>query len=294
MAARPSWKGFLKLSLVSCPVALYPATSTRERIAFHILNRKTGDRTRNLVVDAATSEPVDPEDRVRGYEVSKGEYVLIEDEELEKLQIESTHTIDIEKFVSHDEVDEIYRDAPYYLIPDGRIGVEAFSVIRDAMRKQNTAGIGRAVLFRRERLLMIEPRHSGLLATTLRYAYEVRDEKPYFDEIPDIKVPDEMLSIACDIIARKSGRFDPREFEDRYQKAVLDLIKAKRVGRPAPHKTAPKPQPVPNLLEALRRSIEQDSRPAAPSPSQRARSSPSGGSARGRRARARAAARKAS
>lgn len=294
MAARPSWKGFLKLSLVSCPVALFPATSTRERIAFHILNRKTGDRTRNLVVDAATQEPVEPEDRIRGYEVNRGEYVLVEDEELEKVQIESTHTIDIEKFVPRNEVDEIYRDAPYYLIPDGRIGVEAFAVIRDAMRKQNMAGIGRAVLFRRERLLMIEPRHRGLLATTLRYAYEVRDEKPYFDDIPDIKVPDEMLSIACDIIARKSGRFDPREFEDRYQKAVLDLIKAKRAGKPVPPKTAPKPQPMPNLLQALRRSIEQEATAAGSARSARTHPSSAKVSARSRRAQARAAARKAS
>lgn len=293
MAPRPSWKGYLKLSLVSCPVALFPATSTRERVAFHIMNRKTGDRTRNLVVDAESSEPVEPEDRVRGYEISKGEYVFIEDEELEKVEIESTHTIAIEKFVPRQEVDEIYLDTPYYLIPDGQIGVEAFAVIRDAMRKQKMAGIGRAVMFRRERLLMLEPRSRGLLATTLRYAYEVRDQKGYFDEIPEFKVPDEMLSIACDIIARRSGKFDPREFEDRYQQAVLELINAKRAGRPAPARAVPKPQAVPSLLEALRRSIEQEPRAVAPARTQRARSA-SGARADGRRTRARTAARKAS
>src|SRR5262249_7870501 len=163
-----------------------PATSARERVSFHIMNRKTGDRTRNLVVDAETSEPVAAEDRVRGFEVSKGEYVEVEDEELEGLQIESTHTIEIEKFVPRKEVDEIYLDTPYYLIPEGKVGPEAFAVIREAMEKQQMAGIGRAVMFRRERLLKLEPRGRGLLATTLRYAYEVRDEKSYLGDVPKV------------------------------------------------------------------------------------------------------------
>ena len=256
MAARPSWKGYLKLSLVSCPVALYPATSPRERVSFHIMNRKTGDRTRHLVVDAGTSEPVEPEDRVRGYEVAKGQYVLIEDEELENLRIESTHTIDIEKFVPRKEVDETYLDAPYYLTPDGRVAEDAFAVIREAMRQKNVAGIGRAVMFRRERLLLLEPRGRGLLATTLRYAYEVRGEQAYFDEIPKLELPEEMLAIAGDIIARKTGSFDPAEFEDRYQEAVMRLIEAKQAGRAAPAPAAPQPEPAANLLDAEESAIE--------------------------------------
>lgn len=259
---RPTWKGYLKLSLVSCPVALYPATSSRERISFHIMNRKTGDRTRYLVVDSETGEPVEPEDRVRGYEISKNNYVFVEDEEIESVKIESTHTIDIDNFVPRKEVDEIYLDSPYYLAPDGKVGEDAFLVIREAMHQKQMVGIARVVMSRRERMLLIEPRGKGLLATTLRNANEVRNEASYFENISDVELPEEMLSIAKDIIARKSAKFDPKTFEDRYEIALKGIIEAKRTGEPVHVSEAPQPRPTPNLMDALRRSLERE--PAAP------------------------------
>src|SRR5690606_23165941 len=189
---RPTWKGYLKLSLVSCPVALYPATSTRPRISFHIMNRKTGNRPRYHVVDAETEEPVEPEDRVRGYEISKNTYVFVGDEEIDAIKLDSTHTIDIDNFVPRKEVDEIYLDSPYYLSPDGKVGEDAFLVIREAMRRKQMVGSARVVLSRRERMVLVEPRGKGLLATTLRNANEVRSEAAYFEGISDIELPEEM------------------------------------------------------------------------------------------------------
>nr|PZN85017.1 MAG: Ku protein [Pseudomonadota bacterium] len=290
---RPTWKGFLKLSLVSCPVALYPATSTRQRISFHIMNRKTGDRTRYLVVDSETGEPVEPEDRVRGYEISKNSYVFIEDEEIDAVKIESTHTIDIDNFVPRDEVDGIYLDAPYYLAPDGKVGEDAFLVIREAMREKQMAGIARIVMSRRERLLLIEPRGKGLLATTLRNANEVRNEAAYFDTIPDMELPEEMLAIAKDIIERKSAHFDPSKFEDRYELALKELIEAKRAGQPIHIPEAPRPRPTANLMEALRRSLERELAPP-PRRTRRAAAEATGAGTARRRASSRAAARRAS
>lgn len=256
--ARPTWKGYLKLSLVSCPVALYPATSTRDRISFHIMNRKTGDRTKYLVVDSETQEPVDPEDRVRGFEIAKNNYVFVEDEEIDAVKIESTHTIDVESFVPRKEVDEVYLDAPYYLTPDGKVGEDAFLVIREAIRKKNMAGIARLVMSRRERMVLIEPRGKGLLATTLRSANEVRSETAYFEDISDMELPEEMLAIAMDIVDRKTAHFDPKKFEDRYEKALRALIESKRTGQPVHVPEAPRPQPTANLMDALRRSLERE------------------------------------
>ncbi len=289
---RPTWKGFLKLSLVSCPVALYPATSTRQRISFNILNRKTGDRTRYLVVDSETGDPVDPEDRVRGYEISKNNYVFVEDEEIDAVKIESTHTIDIDNFVPRKEIDGIYLDAPYYLAPDGKVGEDAFLVIREAMREKQMAGIARIVMSRRERMLLIEPRGKGLLATTLRNANEVRNEAAYFDSIPDMELPDEMLAIAKDIIERKSAHFDPSKFEDRYEQALKELIEAKRAGQPVHIPEAPRPRPTANLMDALRRSLERE--PAAPPPRRGRRAAAEANGAARRRGTGKAAARRAS
>ena len=185
MAPRPNWKGFLKLSLVSCAVALYSATSTSQRIRFNIINRKTGNRIRNDVVDAETGQPVEPEDRVKGYQVDKGQYVLVEDDELDNVALESTHTIDIEEFVPVAEVDRIYLDESYYIVPQDDVAEEAFAVIREAMRKEDLAGLARVVIYRREHLLLLRPRGKGLLATALRYKTEVRDEHDYFDDIPE-------------------------------------------------------------------------------------------------------------
>lgn len=268
---RPTWKGYLKLSLVSCPVALYPATSTRQRISFHIMNRKTGDRTKYLVVDSETGEPVESEDRVRGYEIGKNNYVYVEDEELESVKIESTHTIEIDDFVPRKEVDEIYLDSPYFLAPDGKVGEDAFLVIREAMRQKQMVGIARIVMSRRERMLLVEPRGKGLLATTLRNANEVRSEASYFDGISEIELPEEMLSIAKDIIGRRSAHFDPKKFQDRYEQALKELIETKRAGQPVHVPEAPRPRPTANLMDALRRSLEREAAAPAPRRSRRAK-----------------------
>lgn len=287
---RPTWKGYLKLSLVSCPVALYPATSTRQRISFHIMNRKTGNRTRYHVVDAETEEPVEPEDRVRGYEISKNTYVFVEDEEIDAIKLDSTHTIDIDNFVPRKEVDEIYLDSPYYLSPDGKVGEDAFLVIREAMRQKQMVGIARVVMSRRERMVLVEPRGKGLLATTLRNANEVRSEAAYFEGISDIELPEEMLAIAKDIIARKSAHFDPSKFEDRYEQALKELIEAKRAGQPVHVPEAPRPQPTANLMDALRRSLERE----APPPRRSRRAAAATGNGARRRGNGKAAARRAS
>lgn len=256
MAPRPNWKGYLKLSLVSCPVALFPATTTSERVSFRTLNRATGNRVRRQFVDEQTGEPVESEDQIKGYEVAKGEFIQIEDDELKSVQIDSNHTIDIERFVPRSQVDGLYLDTSYYLAPTDRVGEEAFAVIRDAMRTEKMAGLARVVLFRRERILMLEPRDKGIVATSLRYANEVHAAANYFDEIPDLDLPKQMLELATHIIEKMSGTFEPAEFEDRYENALIELIRSKQTGMPV------KPQPthrqtnVINLMDALRRSVE--------------------------------------
>jgi DNA end-binding protein Ku len=254
MAPRPNWKGFLKLSLVSCAVALYPATSTSQRIRFNILNRKTGNRIRNEIVDTETGEPVDQEDRVKGYQFEKGQYVLVEEEELDNVALESTHTIDIEQFVPISEVDRIYLDESYYLVPQDEMAQEAFAVVREAMRKEGLVGLARVVIYRREHLLLLAPRGKGLMATALRYKTEVRNEKDYFDEIKDIKIPADMLKLAVQILESKRGHFDPAKFADRYEDALMELIEAKRAGKAPPVISEERPSNVINLMDALRRS----------------------------------------
>ena len=258
MAPRPNWKGFLKLSLVSCAVALYPATTTSQRIRFNIINRKTGNRIRNDIVDTETGDEVEPEDRVKGYEVEKGQYVLVDDEELDNVALESTHTIDVAEFVPMAEVDRIYLDESFYIVPQDDVAQEAFAVIREAMRKEDLAGLARVVIYRREHLLLLRPRGKGLMATTLRYTNEVRDEKDYFDEIESIKVPPDMLKLATHILETKKGHFEPEKFEDRYENALKDLIKAKRAGKAPPALAEPRPSNVVNLMDALRRSAKAD------------------------------------
>jgi DNA end-binding protein Ku len=255
MAPRPNWKGYLKLSLVSCSVALYSATTTSERVRFNILNKKTGNRVRNLVIDSETEEPVEQEDRVKGYQFEKNQYIQVEDEELDEVALESTHTIDIDSFVPRDEVDEIYLDESYYIVPNDKVAYEAFAVIREAMRKEGLVGLARVVLYRRERILMLQPRGKGLMATALRYKSEVRDADNYFDEIPDIKVPADMLDLAVHILRSKKAKFDPDKFEDRYESALVGLIKAKQAGKPAPKASEPRPSNVVNLMDALRKSV---------------------------------------
>ena len=256
MAPRPNWKGYLKLSLVSCSVALYSATTTSERVRFNIINRKTGNRVRNLVVDSETEDPVEQEDRVKGYQIEKNNYALVEDDELDEVALESTHTIDTDSFIPRDEVDELYLDESYYIVPNDKVAYEAFAVIREAMKKEDLVGLARVVLYRRERLLMLQPRENGLMATALRYRNEVRDEENYFSDIPDTKVPADMLDLAVHILESKKAHFDPDKFEDRYESALVGLIKAKQAGKPAPKAGEAKPSNVVNLMDALRRSVK--------------------------------------
>lgn len=265
MAPRANWKGYLKLSLVSCPVALFPATSSSERVSFHLINGETHNRLKQQYVDSETGDLVESADRMRGYEIAKGEYVPVTDEELQEVSLESTHTIDIERFVPRKQVDEVYFDSHYYIAPDDKVGEEAFAVIREAMRQRDVVGLARVVLFRRERILMVEPRGKGLMATTLKYDYEVRSEDAYFDEIEEIKVGKEMLDLANHIIDTKKGKFEPDSFNDRYQDAVVELIRAKRAGRPIEAPKPSKPSNVINLMDALRRSIEAEGKGAATS-----------------------------
>ncbi|MFL4972597.1 MAG: Ku protein [Microvirga sp.] len=255
MAARANWKGYLKLSLVSCAVALYPATSTSSRVRFNTLNRATGNRVKQQYIDPATGETVDAEDRVKGYEVGKNAYVFIEDEELDAIKIESTHTIDIESFVPVEQVDKRYLEAPYYIAPDDKVAQEAFAVIRDAMKEKGKAGIARVVISRRERMVLLEPLGKGIMATMLRYPYEVRGEEPYFEDIPELNIPKEMRDLAGHIIETKSADFEPAKFEDRYENAMIELVKSKETGRPVAAPEAPRPSNVVNLMDALRKSI---------------------------------------
>ena len=255
MAARANWKGYLKLSLVSCAVALYPATSTSSRVRFNTLNRATGNRVKQQYIDPATGETVDAEDRVKGYEVGKNAYVFIENEELDAIKIESTHTIDIESFVPVEQVDKRYLEAPYYIAPDDKVAQEAFAVIRDAMKEKGKAGIARVVISRRERMVLLEPLGKGIMATMLRYPYEVRGEEPYFEDIPELNIPKEMRDLAGHIIETKSADFEPAKFEDRYENAMIELVKSKETGRPVAAPEAPRPSNVVNLMDALRKSI---------------------------------------
>ena len=279
MAPRAYWKGYLKLSLVSCPVALYPASSSSERVSFNRINRRTGNRLKQLLVDSESGEPVEKEDIGRGYEVAKGEYIIVEDEELEKIQIESTHTIDIDNFVPKSEIDNRYLDSPYYIAPTDKVGQEAFAVIRDTIRDKGMVALGRVVLARREHVVTLEAFDKGLLATTLRYPYEVREVEGYFEDVPDLKLPKEMRELAAHIVDSKATHFDPSAFHDRYEEALVEMLRAKQSGRIiAPPKEAPPPRVI-NLMDALRASIgtEGKKKPAAASSKVRERATASAG-----------------
>ncbi|MGJ3264069.1 MAG: Ku protein [Salinarimonas sp.] len=272
MAARAIWKGYLKLSLVSCAVALYPAATSSAKVRFNTLNRETGNRVKRVFVDAETGDPVEPEDQVKGYKVGKNEYIQVEDEEIEALKLESTHTIDIETFVPRTEVDERYLDSPYYLVPDDKVAQEAFAVIRDAIREKGMAAIGRVVMARRERLILLEPLDDGLMGTTLHYAYEIRGETEVFEDIPDVDYPDEVKDLALHIVETKTGHFEPETFEDRYETALVEMIRAKQAGSAeVPKPKAPQPSNVVNLMDALKRSLaaEEGGDPARKAPPSR-------------------------
>src|ERR1700690_1087317 len=228
--ARPYWKGYLKLSLVSCPIALYAGTSSTERVSFRQINKKTGNRLRQQLVDEVTRETVEAHDKGRGYEYSKNAYIPVDDDELDAIAIESNHAIDINSFVPREQIDERYLDNPYYIMPNDQAGQEAFAVIREAMRGKGMAVLGRVVLAKRERVIVLQPWDKGLMGTTLRYPYEVRDPKEYFDDIPSIKVPSEMLKLAEHILKTKEADFEPSQFTDHYEEAVVEMLKKKQAG----------------------------------------------------------------
>ncbi len=256
MAERANWKGYLRLSLVSCPVALYPATSDREKIRFHQINRRTGHRIKMQRVDAETGKAVDYEDVVKGYEAGKDNYVAVSSEELETIELESTRTIDIDRFVPAEEIDPLYYLRPYYITPDDDAGEQAFAVIRETLRKEKKVALGRVVLTNREHVIALQARGKGIMGMLLRYPYEVRDEKEYFADIGDVDTPKDMIDLASHILRGKAGHFEPKKFVDHYETALRELLRQKEAGRPIEAKKHREPARVINLMDALRRSVE--------------------------------------
>jgi Ku protein len=258
VAPRAYWKGYLKLSLVSCPIALFPATTEREKISFHQLNKETGNRIRYKKVDADTGDEVGSDAIIKGYEVAKGEYIELEPEELEAVAIESKRVIDIEEFVPRQEIDEIYLRDPYYIVPDGEVGQQAFAVIREAIRKEGMVAVGKIVFTSREHIIALEARGKGMMGVTLRYPYEVRNEDEYFDGIEDEKIPKDMIDLAVHIVETKTGHFKPSEFKDQYEDALKDLLRKKQKGEKIERPKEQAPSNVINLMDALRQSVKAD------------------------------------
>jgi DNA end-binding protein Ku len=289
VAPRPFWKGYLRLSLVSCPIQLFPATSEREKIRFHQINKKTGHRIKYSKLDAQTGEQVDPKDIVMGYEIAKGQYIEVTEDELEAVTIEGSHTIEIEQFVPRNDINDLYLNHPYYVTPDREIGRQAYVVIREAMKKEGMVALGRVILTTREHVIAIEPHGQGLLGITLRYPYEIRKEADYFGDLQDERVPKEMLDLATHIVATRSRHFRPEKFEDRYERALRELIKRKQRGEKI---VKPRERPsakVIDLMEALRQTAAAGRGPARKHPQQA-----SAEDKRGRARRINAQARKAS
>jgi DNA end-binding protein Ku len=287
MGARAYWKGYLKLSLVSCPIQLFPAISEREKIRFHQINRKTGNRIKYCKLDAVTGKPVSDEDIVKGYEVGKGRYIEITDDELETVAIGSAHTIEIDQFVPRNEIDELYWNIPYYIAPEGEVGRQAFAVIREAIEKEGMVALGKVVFTTREHVMAIEPRGKGMLGVTLRYPYEIRKETNYFADIRDEKVPKDMLDLAVHIVATKAGHFEPEKLEDHYENALKELIRKKQHGENIEKPKERAPAEVISLMDALRKSVAADrgsSRSHARRTATRQRTSASRSNARARKA----------
>jgi DNA end-binding protein Ku len=254
MAPRANWKGYLRLSLVSCPILLYPATSESEKVRFNQINKATGHRIKMQKVDAETGDVVEADEIVKGYKAGDG-YIEITDKDLEAIEVESTRTISVDQFVPRAEIDDLYIDRPYYVVPNGEVGQQAFGVIRDAINKKGMVALGRVVLSTREHVIALEARDKGILGMLLHYPYEVRKPEEYFGNIPDEKAPKEMLDLAVHIIDTMAGHFDPEKFDDRYEDALRDIIKRKAAGEkiaPAEH---PRPKATTNLMNALRASL---------------------------------------
>ncbi|MGE0533088.1 MAG: Ku protein [Hyphomonadaceae bacterium] len=264
MAARPSWQGHLKLSLVTCPVALYNAISPRGEVRFNLINPDTGNRIKMLTVDAGTEEPVERRSLVKGFEIEKGQYVTVTQEEIDSVRLESTKTIEIESFVPTEDIDRLYWDNPYYLVPDGKMAAEPYAVIREAMERSGQIAVGRLVMSQRERIVALEPRDNGIVATMLRSHDEVRAAKSFFDDIPSVKPDPEMIAIAEKIIAQKETDFDSANFDDRYEDALRDLIESKRKGRKIVKIETPKDTNVVDLMDVLKASLKQSGGKAAP------------------------------
>jgi DNA end-binding protein Ku len=256
MAPRAYWNGSLKLSLVTCPIALYPASTQAEKTHFHQINTKTGHRLKQQLVDEQTGRVVDKDHKGRGYELSKGRYVEIDEEELEAVKLESTHTIEIDDFVPAADIDERYLDKPYYIIPNGKAGADAFAVIRDAMKRKDKVALARVVLSNREHVIALKPLGKGLLGTTLRYPYELRDESDYFDNIPNPKVSKDMVDLAAHILDTKASKFDPQKFNDKYEAALKALVKRKAAGKTIEVlEEKEEDSNVINLMDALKQSL---------------------------------------
>jgi len=256
---RAYWKGYLRLSLVTCPIELFPATSQSEKTHFHQINTRTGHRLRQQMVDEETGRPVDSEHKGRGYELSKGKYVEIDEDELKAIQIESTHTIDIDGFVPRSQIDKRYLDKPYYIAPNGKTGTEAFVVIRDAMQDEDRVALARIVMAHREHIIMLEPLGKGILGTTLRYDYEVRKENEYFAHVPSPRISKDMVELATHILESKATKFDPEKFKDEYEQALRKLVQRKAKGHAIEAaEPSERPSNVINLLDALRESIKRD------------------------------------
>src|SRR3981081_61951 len=257
MAARAYWKGSLKLSLVSCPVLLYPASTSADKNRFSMINKETGNRLKQQMVDAKTGDVVESDQKGRGYELKKGRYVEIEKEELEAVQVESNHTIDIDSFVPEEEIDKRYLNHPYYIAPDGKAGIDAFAVSGEAMKERGRVALARIVLSNREHVIAIEPLGKGLLGTTLRYPYEVRDEDDYFDDIKSPRISRDMVELAGHILDTKAAHFDPTKFKDEYENALKALVRRKAAGKPVKAaERAEKPDNVINLMDALKQSLK--------------------------------------
>jgi DNA end-binding protein Ku len=264
MAPRANWKGFLQMSLVTCPVALFPATSESEKISFDQINRKTGHRIRYLKVDADTGEEVPNEDIIKGYQVDKGQYLEVTKDELENIALESTRTIEIDEFVPRSEIDDLYLVRPYYIVPDGKVGHDAFAVIRETIRSLDKVALARVVLTSREHVIALEARDKGLMGMLLRYPYEVRDASEYFDDIQDVKITKDMLDLARHIVEQKSGHFEPDKFEDRYEAALTELLAKKQKGQPIAATRKAAPSNVVDLMGALRASLTSEGKTAKP------------------------------
>lgn len=253
---RAYWRGYLKLSLVTCAVSLYSASSQADKTRFHQINRKTGNRLRQQMVDEDTGRVVEIDQKGRGYEISSGKYIEIEPEELDAIEIESTHTIDIDKFVPNEEIDKRYYERPYYIVPKDANSAEAFAVIRDAMKDKGKVALARIVFASRQHIVAIEAWGKGMLATTLRYDYEVRDDKKFFKDIPSPRIQKDMVELAGHILERKSGHFDAARFKDEYELALRKLVRKKASGKTIERKgSESKPSNVINLMDALKDSL---------------------------------------